>query len=52
MTKHTHLGVVPDFSIFQKKPHRLLVERLVRAGFREDKLTVANTMNLRFLLQR
>ena len=38
MTKHTHLGVVPDFSIFQKKPHRLLVERLVRAGFREDKL--------------
>jgi len=38
MNKYEHLGVVPDFSIFQRKPHRLLVERLVRAGFREDKL--------------
>jgi sugar phosphate isomerase/epimerase len=38
MNKYEHLGVVPDFSIFQHKPHRLLVERLVRAGFREDKL--------------
>lgn len=38
MNKYEHLGVVPDFSIFQHKPHRLLVERLVRAGFREYKL--------------
>lgn len=38
MNKYEHLGVVPDFSIFQDTPHRLLVERLIRAGFREDKL--------------
>lgn len=33
-----YLGVVPDFSIFQVKPHKLLVERLKKAGFREDRL--------------
>lgn len=33
-----HLGAVPDFSIFQHTPHRLLVRRLIQAGFREDKL--------------
>lgn len=38
MNKYEHLGVVPDFSIFQNRPHRLLVERLVRAGFRKEKL--------------
>lgn len=38
MNKYEHLGAVPDFSIFQVKPHRLLVERLERAGFRKDKL--------------
>jgi sugar phosphate isomerase/epimerase len=38
MHKYPHLGAVPDFSIFQIRPHRLLIERLVRAGFREDKL--------------
>lgn len=32
------LGVVPDFSIFQVKPHKLLIKRLIQAGFREDKL--------------
>lgn len=38
MAKYEHLGCVPDFSIFQVRPHRLLVERLIRAGFREDRL--------------
>lgn len=38
MNKYEHLGVVPDFSIFQNRPHRLMVERLVRAGFRKEKL--------------
>ena len=33
-----YLGVVPDTSIFQIKPHKLLVERLKKAGFRADKL--------------
>ena len=33
------LGVVPDFGIFQLRPHKLLVERLKRAGFRADKLS-------------
>lgn len=33
-----YLGVVPDFSIFQVRPHKLLVERLKKAGFREDRL--------------
>lgn len=33
-----YLGVVPDFSIFQVRPHKLLIERLKKAGFREDKL--------------
>lgn len=33
-----YLGVVPDFSIFQVRPHKLLVERLKNAGFREDRL--------------
>jgi sugar phosphate isomerase/epimerase len=33
-----YLGVVPDFSIFQERPHKLLVERLKKAGFREDRL--------------
>ena len=33
-----YLGVVPDMSIFQKKPHKLLVERMKKAGFREDRL--------------
>ena len=38
MNKYDCLGAVPDFSIFQHTPHRLLVERLIRAGFRRDKL--------------
>ena len=38
MHKYPLLGVVPDFSIFQDRPHRLLLERLVRAGFRQEKL--------------
>jgi len=33
-----YLGVVPDFGIFQLRPHKLLVERLKKAGFREDRL--------------
>lgn len=33
-----YLGVVPDMSIFQNKPHKLLVERMKKAGFREDRL--------------
>ena len=33
-----YLGIVPDFSIFQVKPHKLLIERLISAGFRKEKL--------------
>ncbi|RCX09868.1 xylose isomerase-like TIM barrel protein [Anaerobacterium chartisolvens] len=33
-----YLGVVPDFSIFQVRPHKLLVERLLKAGFRKEQL--------------
>lgn len=38
MHKHDCLVAVPDLGIFQARPHRLLVERLIRAGFRPDKL--------------
>lgn len=33
-----YLGVVPDFSIFQARPHKLLIERMIKAGFRKDRL--------------
>lgn len=32
------LGVVPDFSIFQHKPHKLIIRRLIRSGFDADRL--------------
>ena len=38
MHKYRHLGAVPDFGIFQRRPHRLLINRLLQAGFRPDKL--------------
>ena len=33
------LGVVPDFSIFQRKPHKLIVQRLTRSGFDPERLS-------------
>lgn len=45
MQRYDCLGVVPDFSIFQNRPHRLLVERLVRAGFRPEKLDAVLSMH-------
>lgn len=33
-----YLGVVPDFSIFQKNPHKLIIKRALDLGFRNEKL--------------
>lgn len=33
-----YLGVVPDFGIFQRTPHKLYIDQAISNGFREEKL--------------
>lgn len=33
-----YLGVVPDFSMYQKRPHKLYIDQAIGAGFRKERL--------------